>query len=152
MRLRLTLTETAKVHDLPPAYLRRIIRVTLCAAEPYLERKAGVIALDLAAVTEQEMMVLNTRYRGKRRPTDILSFGNFERLADIKRFRGKVLDLGQIVLAPAVIAAAARADGVSWRREFTYVFSHGVLHLVGFDHSPRMFQIQDEVTDALAPR
>lgn len=107
--------------------------------------------LDVACVSDAEIAKLNGDYRRKSKPTDILSFGHFEGLSAITAAPAGPIDLGQIVLSPDFIARSADEDGVSWKREFTYVFSHGVLHLVGFDHEERMFQIQDDVTYALAP-
>lgn len=109
------------------------------------------VVLDVACVSDDEIAKLNGDYRRKAKPTDILSFGAFDGLNAILTVPKGSIDLGQIVLSPDFIARSAEEDGVSWKREFTYVFSHGVLHLVGFDHEERMFQIQDDVTDVLAP-
>ncbi len=108
--------------------------------------------IDVACVSDEEIAKLNGKYREKPQPTDILSFGTFEGLGALKQVPAGSIDLGQIVLSPDFIARSAAEDGVSWKREFTYVFSHGVLHLAGFDHEERMFQIQDAVTDVLAPK
>ncbi|HCJ45705.1 MAG TPA: hypothetical protein DHV33_02200, partial [Candidatus Moranbacteria bacterium] len=40
-------------------------------------------------------------------------------------------------------------DKVTFEREMTYIFSHGVLHLIGFDHEEEMFTLQEQVTDVL---
>lgn len=132
-------------------FLRSIIRETLGQAFPSVFDADRVVVLDVACVSDTEIAKLNGDYRRKQKPTDILSFGTFEGLGALKRVLAGPIDLGQIVLSPDFIARSAAEDGVSWKHEFTYVFSHGVLHLVGFDHEERMFQIQDDVTDALAP-
>lgn len=133
-------------------FLRKVMRETLTQSFPRVFGPDRIVTVDVACVTDAEIAKLNGDYRRKMKPTDILSFGHFEGLKAILDFpRGGVINLGQIVLSPPFIARSAAEDGVSWKREFTYVFSHGVLHLVGYDHEERMFEIQDAVTDSLAP-
>lgn len=133
-------------------FLRSVIRETLTRSFPRVFGRERTVILDVACVSDDEIAKLNGDYRRKAKPTDILSFGHFEGLTAILAApKTGAIDLGQIVLSPDFIARSAEEDGVSWKREFTYVFSHGVLHLVGFDHEERMFEIQDAVTDSLAP-
>ena len=152
MRIRLTIQGEETLSGLTSYFLRRVIRESLKRSFPRIFRPNRTVILDVACVSDTEIAKLNGDYRQKAMPTDILSFGHFDESAAIQRVpkRG-VIDLGQIVLSPAFITRSAVEDGVSWKREFTYVFSHGVLHLVGFDHEEQMFRIQDAVTDALAP-
>lgn len=102
------------------------------------------VAIGVAFVSDEEIRVLNRTYRGKDRPTDILSFGEFRRKADIRPTGGR-LELGDLVLSPAFIEAAAREDRVPIAVEMAFIFSHGIFHLLGFRHSPRMFRLQDEI-------
>lgn len=133
-------------------FLRRVIRETLMRAHPHVFRSHRTVKLDMACITDIQMARLNGEYREKSQPTDILSFGLLEGVDAIRAVpKTGIIDLGQIMLSPEFIARSAMEDGVSWEREFTYVFSHGVLHLVGFNHEDQMFDIQDVVTDSLAP-
>lgn len=147
----MTIRGEAALHGLTLSFLRSVIRETLVQAFPKVFGPDRTVVLDVACVSDAEIEKLNGDYRKKAKPTDILSFGSFEGLGAIQEAPLGKIDLGQIVLSPGFIARSAVEDGVSWKREFAYVFSHGVLHLVGFDHEERMFQIQDVVTDALAP-
>ncbi len=152
MRIRVSIRGEEALRGLSLFFLRKVIRETLSQSFPHVFRSERTVVLDVACVSDEEIAKLNGDYRKKAKPTDILSFGVFEGLEAIVTVpKTGPIDLGQIVLSPAFIARSAAADGVSWKREFTYVFSHGVLHLVGFDHEERMFQIQDAVTDRLAP-
>lgn len=147
----MTIRGEEALRGLSSFFLRSIIRETLGQAFPSVFHARRTVIIDVACVSDDEIAKLNGDYRKKAKPTDILSFGAFDGLNAVLAAPKGSIDLGQIVLSPAFIARSAEEDGVSWKREFTYVFSHGVLHLVGFDHEERMFQIQDDVTDALAP-
>lgn len=79
---------------------------------------------------DRAMRTLNRRYRGKDRPTDVLSFsfreGAFPQVQpDL---------LGDIVIAVPVAERQARERGHSLRREIERLLVHGVLHLAGYDH------------------
>lgn len=76
------------------------------------------------------MRTLNRRYRGKDRPTDVLSFsfreGAFPQVQpDL---------LGDIVIAVPVAERQAREQGHALGREIERLLVHGVLHLAGYDH------------------
>ncbi|MFA9262568.1 MAG: rRNA maturation RNase YbeY [Undibacterium sp.] len=150
MRIRMTIRGEKALRGLSLFFLRKIIRETLSQAFPKVFTAHRTVILDVACVSDEAIAKLNGEYRKKPKPTDILSFGLFEGLEAMKHVPAGPIDLGQIVLSPDFIARSAKEDGVSWKREFTYVFSHGILHLVGFDHEEKMFQIQDAVTDTLA--
>lgn len=147
----MTIRGERALRGLTPFFVRRVIRETLYRTFPTVFTPDRVVVLDVACVSDAEITKLNGEYRNKKKPTDILSFGMIEGLHALRRVPAGQIDLGQLVLSPAFIARSAREDGVSWKREFTYVFAHGVLHLVGFDHEERMFKIQDEVTESCAP-
>lgn len=147
----MTIRGEEALRGLSLSFLRSIIRESLTRSYPSVFDAERTVVLDVACVSDAEIAKLNGDYRRKQKPTDILSFGTFEGLDAVKRVPSGPIDLGQIVLSPDFIARSAAEDGVSWKREFAYVFSHGVLHLVGFDHEERMFRIQDDVTDAVAP-
>ena len=71
---------------------------------------------------------LNARFRGKDRPTNVLSFPAAEMPGADPR------PLGDIVLAWGVCAAEAADQGKSLRSHLTHLVVHGVLHLLGRDH------------------
>ena len=71
---------------------------------------------------------LNARFRGKDRPTNVLSFPAAEMPGADPR------PLGDIVLAWGVCATEAADQGKSLRNHLTHLVVHGVLHLLGRDH------------------
>jgi probable rRNA maturation factor len=68
---------------------------------------------------------LNNRFRGKDKPTNVLSFPAPPNLEG---------HLGDIALAYGVCAAEALEQGKSLSAHLQHLVAHGVLHLVGFDH------------------
>jgi probable rRNA maturation factor len=79
-----------------------------------------VLLTDDAAVRD-----LNARFRGKDRPTNVLSFPAAVSAAP---------HLGDLVLAYGVCAAEAAAQGKSLADHLSHLTVHGVLHLLGRDH------------------
>ena len=71
---------------------------------------------------------LNRDYRGKDRPTNVLSFP----AGAIERALGGAL--GDLVICAPVVAAEARAQGKAAAAHWAHMVVHGVLHLHGFDH------------------
>ncbi len=83
-----------------------------------------------------EVKTLNAQYRGKDKPTNVLSFPMvqpdlLESLSNSDD--GEVL-LGDIVLADGVVAREAAERGIAMTDHATHLIVHGLLHLVGYDH------------------
>ncbi|HVR88855.1 MAG TPA: rRNA maturation RNase YbeY [Candidatus Limnocylindria bacterium] len=139
--------------DLVP--VRRAIRAAL--------RRYGLPAdaqIAVAFVADDEMRALNARYRGKRRVTDVLSFGQDLRGAKgepavdrLRRDADGGLDVGDIVISAAQAQRQARRRRQPLVREVTFLGAHGALHLLGFeDDTPtgyrEMVQLGTAATDA----
>lgn len=84
-------------------------------------RKKG--ALTIRIVDEEESETLNSRYRHKQKPTNVLSFGYDERGV-----------LGDLVICAPVVAREAREQGKTVRAHWAHMVVHGCLHLQGHDH------------------
>jgi probable rRNA maturation factor len=84
--------------------------------------------LAVVFVNAGTMRHLNSRYRGKDRETDVLSFSYGGAWVDGRPF------LGEIVLAPAVAWRQARRWHGRPEREIRKLLIHGILHLMGYDH------------------
>lgn len=110
----------------------------------FLSDADATVDIGVALVSEDEIRTLNRMYRKKDRPTDILSFPGFPKRADIVAHNGRV-EIGDLVLDPSYIRLAAEEDGVSFETEMAFIFSHGVLHLLGYRHGRKMFSMQEAV-------
>lgn len=104
---------------------------------PWLERYApraarGVVAV--ALVGDRKMRALNRRFRGVDRATDVLAFPA-DGSGESPRPRGAPRILGDIVIATGVARRQARAAGQPLEIELRRLALHGLLHLLGYDHT-----------------
>jgi probable rRNA maturation factor len=83
---------------------------------------SGEVALVLTG--DRLVRRLNARYRGKDRPTDVLSFPG----------PGGAFGLGDVVISVETAERNARALGRPLRRELEILALHGFLHVLGYDH------------------
>jgi len=93
-----------------------------------LGRKAAGRELGVRVVGSAESRRLNARYRGKDKPTNVLSFPAVELPAGPER------PLGDLVICPDVLRVEAREQRKSLRAHWAHLVVHGTLHLVGYDH------------------
>lgn len=89
--------------------------------------------VSLSFVSGGKMKSLNRKYRGKDKPTDVLSF--------IMR-EGKLL--GDIAICPEIAKANVEKFGTTLKSEIARLVAHGLLHLLGYRHGKRMFALQEK--------
>jgi len=107
--------------------------------------------LSIRIVGEDESAALNERYRGRRGPTNVLSFAGTE-LPDGAGSELRLL--GDLVLCAPVIAREAREQCKSLDAHWAHIALHGALHLLGYDHDTdaearRMERYEAELLAAL---
>lgn len=95
--------------------------------------------LSVTFVGPDEIHELNRQYRGVDRVTDVLSFPQFdpedlEYYAENPEEIPDELMIGDVVICMEKAAAQAEEFGHSLERELVYLFTHSVLHLLGYDH------------------
>ena len=100
---------------------QRRLRRLLVAAGGAL-RVSGEVALVLGG--DARLRRLNARYRGKDKPTDVLSFAG----------PGAAEGVGDIVISVETAARNARQLGRTLSQELDVLALHGFLHLLGYDH------------------
>jgi probable rRNA maturation factor len=86
--------------------------------------------LSLALVGDAAIARLNASHRGRRGPTDVLSYSLLQ--GAHTGHRGELL--GDVVIGVGVAARQARELGHSLNDELLRLLIHGVLHLLGYDH------------------
>ena len=104
---------------------------------PWLERCAPRAArgeVAVALVGDRKMRALNRRYRGVDRATDVLAFP-VDGSGPGRAPRGAPRVLGDIVIATGVARRQARAAGQPLEVELRRLALHGLLHLLGYDHT-----------------
>ena len=88
--------------------------------------------ISVSFVDDDTIRDINRENRGVDRVTDVLSFPQFDDLADIDQKRPYLL--GDVVLCTAQAERQAEEYGHSVDRELVYLFVHSMCHLVGYDH------------------
>jgi len=88
--------------------------------------------ISVTFVQAEEIRALNRDYRDTDRVTDVLSFPQFDDLSDIPDF-GEIC-LGDVVICNDRVTEQAEELGHSIERETIYLFTHSILHLLGYDH------------------
>lgn len=97
------------------------------------EGVAREVEVSVSFVDRQTIHDLNAAWRGIDAPTDVLSF-ECDALDDDTIPAEETLELGDVILAPEVIAAQAPEFGMTPVEECRLMLTHGVLHLLGYDH------------------
>jgi probable rRNA maturation factor len=103
-----------------PRLARKAAKAALAAAAE------GPVEVSLALADDAAVRVLNRDYRGKDKPTNVLSFES-----------GGRPFLGDVVLALETVLAEAKAQGKQPADHLAHLVVHGVLHLLGHDHETR---------------
>ena len=130
--------------------LRSAARETLKAEGFPRDAELSLVFTDDAGIRE-----LNRDYRGKDKATDVLSFPQWEDGEWEQAPAGLSVALGDIVISRERAAAQAESYGHSETRETVFLFVHGLLHLLGYDHElgaaeeRAMFSRQEEIMQAL---
>lgn len=101
----------------------------------------------LILTDDEEVAFLNKTYRNIDRTTDVLSFA----LNDGGAFPGPINVLGDIYISIPKMMNQAIEYGHSEKRELSFLAVHGLLHLLGYDHTlgekeeKEMFDLQKEI-------
>lgn len=117
------------------ALIRRVIRTALAA-----EGLALPCEVDVLLTGDGGIHQINREQRGVDRPTDVLSFPEFDlRPGELPTAEDAdpgtgLVPLGDMVISMERVAAQAKEYGHSGRRELAYLVTHSVLHLLGYDH------------------
>jgi len=106
-----------------------------------LGRNAAHGELGVRVVGAAESRRLNSRYRGKDKPTNVLSFPPAPLPRQVpgplpgrSRQRGATRPLGDLVICAQVVRSEARAQRKPLKAHWAHLVVHGALHLIGYDH------------------
>ena len=105
------------------------------SAFPQLATTQRPVEISVLLTGDDQVRELNAEYRGKHKPTNVLSFPMAE-VDDLLKANvaGPELLLGDIIVARGVCEAEAADKGLSVEQHATHLIVHGTLHLLGYDH------------------
>jgi len=105
------------------------------SAFPDLARSVRHVELSVRLTGDEEVRALNAHWRGKDRPTNVLSFPLAEQYElEQADEEGPDLMLGDIVLARGVCEREAAEKHIPVEEHAAHLLVHGTLHLLGYDH------------------
>ena len=129
MKLNLSLQQEFQAPELvlKRAYIKKVIETSLRFIDIDQDCEIGI-----ACVGNDESHKLNLEYRGKDKPTNVLSFPG-----DVPEEVLAMLDalpLGDLVICIPVVLQEAVEQQKTPMEHFTHMLVHGALHLMGYDH------------------
>lgn len=113
----------------------------------------GLYELSITIMDDETIHKYNLEYRKIDRPTDVLSFALTE-ADNLSYLKGIPVQLGDILISYPRAKQQARKYGHSIKREMAFLFTHGLLHLIGYDHQTdaqekEMFSLQERILKEL---
>ncbi len=93
------------------------------------------VIVNVCLSSDERVHALNKEFRGMDKPTNVLSFANvdFEGFAQ-ERDLYQEIELGDIIIAFETMQKEADIEGISLHDHYCHLLTHGLLHLLGFDH------------------
>lgn len=102
-----------------------------------LDASSADAEIGVTVVQADEIQELNREYRGNDSVTDVLSFPQYDDIEDLERDLTEPLCtalIGDVVICYDKVLSQAEEYGTGTAREFVYMFTHSILHLLGYDH------------------
>jgi len=118
--------EDNKIEDL----IYKVVEAAL--KEEMADCKANV---SIVITDNKKIQQINLQHRNKDMATDVLSFPGYEKdeWNEIKA-SGEFVSMGDIMVSTEKVVEQAELYGNTFDREFAYLITHGMLHLMGYDH------------------
>lgn len=111
-----------------------ILKKSYDSLSPVVDKKLfnrkGVV--DLVLVDDKTIWEMNSEYRGKDSPTDVIAFAYLE-VTDYEKRRDDII-VGDIFISVETAEKQAKERGHTLEKELKILFVHGLLHCFGFDH------------------
>lgn len=107
------------------------------------------VEVTLIFISESEMSAYNERFLDRSGPTDVLAFPVEDLLPGVVPEtdpQGPPLMLGDVIIAPGYVRRQAESNGVGFDDEMALMVTHGILHLLGYDH------VEDEEAERMEAR
>lgn len=114
-------------------------------------------SLSVIFVRSRTIHTINRDYRGIDRPTDVISFALLDEEDGYDFPEEEMIELGEIFINIDYAKKQAKEYDHSYDREVCFLFTHGLLHCLGYDHmteddEKEMFGLQKEILDPIVSR
>ena len=109
---------------------------------PKIVRSASKLSLGLELTNDKKISDLNHTWLGQSKSTDVLSFPIIDETSFV--FSSESIEIGDIVISVPTAIRQAKENNVDLFRELRWLATHGLLHLLGWDHCD-----QDSLTQML---
>jgi len=96
-------------------------------------QKFNCISFDILYCDDEKTHEMNKEYRQKDYAADIITFAIFADGEDKFVFDDEI-NLGEIIISLDKVVINAQEKGCSFEEELHFLISHGIMHLIGFDH------------------
>ena len=103
----------------------------------YLYKSINNCYFCIKLTDDKELQSLNKNFRNKNKPTNVLSFPNYEfKNGDLKSLEFEVYEiyLGDIAISYDCVFNEHLAQNKPFKNHYTHIIVHGILHLLGYDH------------------
>ncbi len=117
---------------------------------PEIVRNASQLSLGLELTNDKKILDLNHAWLGQSKSTDVLSFPMIDET--FYAVSNECIELGDIVISVPTAIRQAKENKADLFRELRWLATHGLLHLLGWDHSDeeslnKMLLIQEQLLD-----
>ena len=128
----------------------RFIQVNEELKCPEIVRNASQFSLGLELTNDKKILDLNHAWLGQSKSTDVLSFPIIDE--SFLGVRNECIELGDIVISVPTAIRQAKDNNADLYRELRWLATHGLLHLLGWDHNDeeslnKMLLIQEQLLD-----
>ena len=128
----------------------RFMQVNEALNCPKIVLNSSRFSLGLELTNDKKILELNHTWLGQSRSTDVLSFPIIDETISV--VSNECVELGDIVISVPTAIRQAKENNVDLFRELRWLATHGLLHLLGWDHSDEeslnnMLLIQEQLLD-----
>lgn len=121
-----------------------LVRSAVAAALSGTEFEDDMSEIAVLLTNDSSMAAINAEWRGKNKPTNVLSFPT---PSDMPLPAGEPRPLGDIVLAFGVVSREAAEQGKTLHDHTAHLIVHGTLHLLGYDHESEAEALEMEALE-----
>jgi probable rRNA maturation factor len=117
----------------------------------FSRKNQNIIQLNIILLSDVQIKTINQQFRKQNKPTNVLSFANLdEKLLQTQGLNATIgnsnfIALGDILFSYETIDKEAKSQNKNFQNHLIHLLTHGILHLLGYDHqNTEMAKIMEE--------